>query len=143
MKHKILKYYAYGVGIIALITISAVFYWTFYPYKIITFTGEKNKIITPIVYQGGEGSYKTTYCKYSNPKVTKERFFVDDMIYQTETASTKLPMGCHTSFVSFKVPLTLPAGTYHIKTIAHYQVNFLRKITIIRETDNFNVKGEK
>lgn len=137
--HKLKKWFVFGSLAFLTILLVVIAYWTFYPYKVITFASNSNDIATPVIKQGGTGSYKVKYCKYIDPPTTTERYFMDTIIYQVDTGVGKLPLGCHTYFASFLVPKNLPTGEYHLKTIAHYKVNPIKTIDITRETTKFLV----
>ena len=132
--------FSLGTLFMVFCAIVLVFFWSFWPYTVITFPNANYETTAASYAQGQTGYYTVKYCKYSDPPVVKTKEFVDDIIYALDVAPpTVLPTGCHTTEIPFSIPVSLPPGRYHIQVDAKYRVNPVRVIESIRETNQFQV----
>lgn len=114
-------------------------YWSIRPYRVLEFQGETFPVTTKSVRQGGYVAYTSNFCKYTDLPATVSRSFVNGIIFNTPSTTTNRQEGCHQMSIRVIVPPELIPGLYHIEIIYEYQVNPIRKVTIKRSTDNFNV----
>lgn len=124
-----------SLGLIILIS-----YWLLYPYNPIVFNNLPYKVDSKMVRAGGLLSYNVDYCKYNNliPQFTKS--FVNGIIYivPPEGAVVK-PSGCHVVKIVITIPETLPPDTYILKISYRYQVNPIRTVDVMAQSEPFKV----
>lgn len=139
MKHiKLLTTMSYFTLILSFLFISLVAYWLLYPYNPITFKSPY-KINTNVVSQGDTLRYTFEYCKHSSQLPEVKREFVDGIIFVSTDSRANVRVGCGTAISQVYVPDTLPPGEYTLRITVKYQVNPLRVISYIRETNQFKV----
>lgn len=116
-------------------------YWFTFPYKVADFNNpmivmNENKTVT----RGEQLSYVINYCKYTDvmPELTK--FFIDGIIYEMPRTPGIALKGCGNATTYVHVPMAIPPGTYTLKTVARYQVNPIRTISIVNYSEPFTVK---
>jgi hypothetical protein len=115
-------------------------YWLLYPYKTIEFK-TPFPVANKVLEGGAYISYKVDYCKHTKVVPTLSKYFVDSLVFEVpEGIALNNPLGCHTNQVSMYIPRSLPPGEYFIKTVYHYQINPVRAINVIGETEPFTVK---
>lgn len=140
MKHKISHQLALiGFGMIVIIWLVFMF-WSIYPYKTVVINEQPYLINNTEIKQGNMLNYVIDACNYTNvvPTVTKQ--FVDGIIYSIPEGVVMLPIGCHKTVVSVKIPKNLPTGEYYLKIFVNYKMNPLRNISSEYETEKFIVK---
>lgn len=138
---KILNIISAFTLILAFTMVVVIGFWLVYPYKTIEFKNVPFPILNEgkVVKQGDRARYLVEACKYSKdaPVVTKN--FIDGVIYSTTPVPGAIPLGCNKTIMDIYVPRAIPAGTYSVQIIARFKVNPLRTITIISNTENFNI----
>ena len=111
----------------------------FYPYHINIFTSPY-PIENKVVRSGEYLKYKVSYCKFFKNIPTVSKYFVDGIIYSIpQELSLDNPIGCHTNNIQLYVPRGLPPGNYLVKTVYAYQVNPIRNIKVVTETERFDI----
>jgi hypothetical protein len=136
------------VNLISFLTLFVVFlmvlvigYWELYPYNPIEFKNVPFQILNEnkIVKQGDRARYLVSSCKNTKevPIVTKK--FIDGVIYETTSQPGVIPLGCQNTIMDVYVPKAIPTGTYKVQIIAQFKVNPIRTITVISNTESFNV----
>lgn len=115
-------------------------YWIIKPYNPIEFKNEPHKILTKKVQSGDFVSYKVNYCKNEDLAPIITRTFVDGIVY-TIPPAVALPkeMGCREILVHLYVPRALPTGVYYVSANYRYQVNPIRYMDIITNTEKFTI----
>jgi hypothetical protein len=141
-KHILLTFYLWGGLGLAFLALGVWMYWSLYPYQmsdIIIFKDDSHRMTETVLHQGDETTYLVDYCKFENPPATVEKFFIDGITFRSADAVSKLQLGCHKELVPLSIPTTLPPGQYKYQIIAAYQVNPIRKLILVRETNQFTV----
>lgn len=118
-------------------------YWLFYPYNPVTFTFPKSRILNPNhqVHRGEPILLEVdaTYERGGVP-VQIDRRIVDDFVFYTTQTSIITTEG-HTKYTqsAIAIPPYLPYGTYHELLFLTFKVNPIRSITVVRESEDFQV----
>jgi hypothetical protein len=136
---KLLTYFAWVILASWLLLIGVGIYWLIYPYEPIVFKEDKFPVSTKEVKQGGNLVYVSNSCKYFNGSTEISRSFINGLVFSLPTSISTRPMGCVSDNIRVFVPNDLPAGRYYLRTRFTYQVNPLRVISIIHETETFEV----
>jgi hypothetical protein len=110
-----------------------------YPYKVLSFNYDKAEVITPIVKAGDEVRFKVDYVKYGNLYGTVARQLVNEYVYYYSPVITSTPPGHIVRTMAVTIPSNAEPGIYFIRSTYVYRVNFLREITYVKETENFEV----
>jgi hypothetical protein len=113
-------------------------FWLVYPYKVIDF---KSVVVKSSYKQGDVFSMKIEYCKYMPLPTKMTRQFLNGVIYTlNDNVTANSPVGCKTNESrDIKIPSELPAGKYTYRQTMEYQVNPIRRIIVVFETDKFEV----
>lgn len=119
-----------------------VMYLILYPFKTVEFKDNRFPVLTKQVKQGKEMIFVSSYCKYVDLPATVSRAFINDFAYATETTITYAKKGCNTMKVVVYVPKELPLGKYYLHNKFVYQVNPLRTITLVHDSEEFEVVKE-
>lgn len=138
-KHKITHIMVLlGFGMIAIIWAIFMIWWI-YPYKTAVINHQPYLINNAEIVQGGNLNYMIDACNYTEivPIVTKQ--FVDGIVYSVPEGAIRLPMGCHKTLVSVKIPKNLPIGDYSLKVYVSYKMNPIRTINSEYQTEKFSV----
>lgn len=137
--HKTFYYLAWVTILSALVLMSTIGFWLFFPYKTTVFKDSILKVENTKVKAGGDLVYYVDYCKYTDiiPEITKT--FVDGIIYVVPPAVSTTKTGCGRNKIQVTIPQNLPSGVYHLDLTYRYKVNPLRTIDISIETENFTV----
>jgi len=137
---KLLNYISYFTLLLTFGVLVVVGYWLIHPYQPIVFNKLPFKVDKKVIKAGEELTYNIDYCKHNSiiPNIT--RYFVDEIVYLLPpvTALAK-NSGCHTNKILVSIPPTLPPSTYYLKLNYRYQVNPIRTIDVIAETEKFEV----
>jgi hypothetical protein len=140
-KHIILAVFAYLTLTLAFVSLAVVVFWLFWPYKVIEYPKKPFAIVeaSKTAPQGGVLSYEYDYTKFMDVSVAVDKQFVDGVIFQCDSETTRKPVGTGHVHAEIPIPETLPPGTYKLRIIARYQVNPLRVVTETNETATFTV----
>ena len=136
---KTLNYISYIVLLIAFGVLILIGYWLLYPYKIVEFKDTVFPVMNKVVKRGQLVTYTSNYCKYMDKPAIVTRTFKNELIFLSPSTITNRPLGCNTIVVSVLVPSELPVGKYFMEQVYQFEVNPLRKITIIENTEEFEV----
>jgi hypothetical protein len=123
-----------GTALILLVT-----FWMNYPYTPIVFQDKEFPIGNTIVKRGEMLFYTANYCKKNNLPAKVTRSYMNSIIYVTPTTITNRPSGCNSLIIGTIVPSELPPGKYFLEMSYQYQVNPIRKVTVIQNTEEFEV----
>lgn len=124
-----------AIGIISLIVI-----WLYFPSNPVDFAPGKQKVLTKTVKQGNHVVYIASFCKHSSVIPTIQKSFIDGFIYATPPViGIEMTEGCHSLTVRLYVPQSLPVGRYKIHSVYRYQVNPIRTVDKVTETEDFYV----
>jgi hypothetical protein len=137
--NKLFNFIAWLSIISALGIVGLVIFWMLYPYKPIMFKDNTFPVFVKTVKQGSFAYYTTNYCKYMKIPALVTREFANDLIFVTPTTVSNREMGCHTINIAVLIPAELPPGVYVMRQRYEYEVNPIRKITIIKDTESFKV----
>lgn len=140
-RHILLSIFAYGTLALATICLIIVAFWLFYPYKTIEQSPKPFPIVgNTRVMQGGFVAYKFNYTKHSELQATVHRQFVDGLVFASSSDASIGPgQSSGTVQAEIPIPYTLPPGRYKLRITATYQVNPLRTIEVVNETQHFIV----
>ena len=126
-------------NVVAMALILLVIFWLVYPYKTVEFKDKVFPVINKIVKRGKLVNYTANYCKYGDFTAIVTRTFRNGLIYVMPSTITNRPQGCHTMTVSVLIPLEIPIGTFIMEQVYKIQVNPIRSVTIIQNTEPFEV----
>lgn len=140
--HK-LHYLSIAVIILGFIFIGIFSYMSFYPMKVWEVqTNENGKIdIIGDTFKAGDTiAYILNYCKYKQISGSASFQFVDGIIFSTPPVYGNAPVGCRqVESHTLVVPMTLPAGYYHLQITYTHKVNVFRTISVTYETEHFTI----
>lgn len=114
-------------------------YSLFYPFKPVTFNRERFVVLTKEVKQGGNLIYNADVCKNMEIDTVIARSFVNEIVYSASSTISTLPKGCVNINVAVPVPAELPAGNYFLRSRFIYDINALRTVTVIHDSEEFEV----
>ncbi len=130
--------------VIIIYFLTYVMYLLFYPFKTIDVLNDPMPVLTPVVKSGESVTYMVDYCRFVGGP---------GRIYRTITGPSNVPIppvdsvtkvGCRKTKVSVIVPKGIPVGKYTIHIVHEFQVNPLRKVTGVQDTQEFTViEGDK
>jgi hypothetical protein len=129
--------FSWSVLFSAFITICTVTYWASYPYKPIVIN--KIEVLTPQVGKGKPLIYRLDYCKNTDLESQVQKSYENDIIFPASIQIATNPRGCKVNKVSQIIPYELSSGRYKLKISFIYQVNPIRKVTVITYTDYFEI----
>jgi hypothetical protein len=118
------------LGIIAMMIV---------PIKVTDFKDDKFPILTPIVKAGEQVQFHVVVTKYINAPATVSRHLVNDYIFSYTPMISNVEKGTSERTVSLDIPKYIEPGIYHIKTVYIYKINFMREVTYIKNTEDFEV----
>lgn len=127
------------------ISLSALLFWMlYYPYKTIDFAGpvqilNKEKMVE----RGHQVQYVVNYHKYVNARAHVVRQLVDGVGVASDDYYSNLPVGDGTISDDFKVPEYVAPGTYRLRFTIDYEINALRSIEKVVESEPFKVINKK
>lgn len=141
--NKISKVYltlSFITTLFAILITGIIIFWSLYPYKTVVF----NKVTFPVepktIKAGNTLTYTVDYCKYTDIVPTVTRYIVNGIISELSTnPALKKEIGCAVTKVQIVIPETTEADTYFLKMNYEYQVNPIRKINVIADTEKFVV----
>lgn len=136
---KTFYFFSYLVILSAIVVMSVVGFWLFYPYKTTEFRDKIIKVENDTVKAGEEISYSVSYCKYTDVTPEISKTFVDGIIYVAPGAVSTTKKGCGVNKIHVTVPKNLPPGVYHLELSYRYKVNPVRTIIINTQTEKFTV----
>jgi len=110
-------------------------FWCFYPYQPIVFTKPAFPLVSGVVRAGGTLQYISEYTKNTNTPAHVSRNFINDLVFVTSPTTSNRPVGDNTFLISIKVPQELPAGKYYLRNTYTYQVNPIREVTVVQDTE--------
>ena len=129
----------YLVLVSALGVFCYLWYLFFWPITVITANVQPYRVLTPVVYAGGNITYQVNACKVLGIPAAVVRTFEDDIGYPSISGTNNIPIGCHKTNVTIPVPTFIPPGKYHIKLDAIYTINSFRTETQAFNTAEFTV----
>jgi hypothetical protein len=125
--------------IIIGVAVTAAF-WLFWPYNVLTTYSDKLPVITHVVKAGGEVEWRTDVTQNtSGVQVEVVKQLEDGAIINFATTGYVTKRGRQTFIASQHIPSFVGADTYHIVVASSFKVNPIRVITIVRETEDFQV----
>ena len=144
--HKKIRIMLWLTCIATIFLIGLVLYWLYYPYNPIDTYTKPYRVVYPedkVVKQGGILVYEFDYEKKSPILPEIRRQFVDDLVFNVagNQNPTVTDIGKGTARVEIDIPRTLPPGTYYLHIIAEYEMNPLRTIYYVNDTESFEVIG--
>jgi hypothetical protein len=124
-----------AIGLIGLIT-----FWSTYPYKPIVFTNLPFPVDKTVYKPKDILQYKVEYCKNTNLIPIVTRYFVNGIVYlASSNPAVQKPKGCGSTTVQIVVPESLMKDTYYLKINYRYQVNPIRTVNVMGETEKFAI----
>jgi len=133
----------WGVLLTAFGMMLVFFYWTFYPYKTLEFKQDTFPVENKVIDPGGNLIYSVDYCKYTDLPATVSRSFADSLLFPMQSMTTNNRKGCGVNRVVIPIPESLELGDYFMIIRYQYQVNPIRQITLVKQTDGFTVTDNK
>jgi hypothetical protein len=110
-----------------------------YPYKLVTFNDDKFPILTPTVKAGEEVQFQVDFYRYTNLPTTVSRQLINNYVYYYPEVTASNPQGHLIKVGTVTIPANVEPGDYYIRTAYKYKVNFIREITIVKDTEYFEV----
>lgn len=135
--HRFLLMSALATTILAASLGATVLFWLLYPYKTVNIP--RSVMTQRYATQGSMVSYTLRYEKFTTQPALIRRRFVDGLIFNAGEFNSDVPPGKGLELREVRIPKTLPPGRYRIQEVATYQVNPIRTITVVSETDVFTV----
>lgn len=121
-------------------------YWYFKPYTPIKFNYPDERNVALIrnenkeVKSGGYLSILLDFCKYTEEIPQVSTWFVDGLLYQSaETPASQKDTGCQKLDLQLYVSKGLPLGELSVQRIYHYQVNPIRRVDVVIQTEKFTI----
>ena len=142
-KHMILFHLAAYASIITAFGLLVLFsYWLFWPYKPIVIQ-EPIKIMNPgkIVYAGKPLIYEMDMDKRMAAPCTITKQLINGVIITSSPIIGNMPVGKTKKNYSWRIPEYAETDQFIMKWTATYSVNPIRNITVVAETEPFNVVG--
>jgi hypothetical protein len=136
---KIINIISYIAILLGILTILTVTYWLTYPYEPLVFQDEKFPVINKIIKRGEMVVYTSNYCKYADLPALVTRTFKNELIFLTPTSITNRPIGCNSITIAVTIPKELPSGIFRLENTYEFQVNPIRKIIVLEDTEDFQV----
>jgi len=135
--------YAIVGSILALILTSVLIvlltFWSFYPYDPIKYSSDYQMNKTSYV-QGEQAFYTVDYCKFTDISPELKREFVDGIVLTAENITPLLEKGCRAQSIPILIPDTLPEGHYQLRITLFYEMNPIKTIKIVHNSNWFDVK---
>lgn len=122
--------------------IGYVVFYVVYPFKTVDILERPVKILDKEVNAGEDIHYLLKYCRYRENHAHITRQFIDGVVYTTPSIETTNPEGCGEMVVAVPVPSTLMSDTYHMRVLVNIEINKLRVIQKVFETEDFRVIGK-
>lgn len=99
-----------------------------------------NYVEKHIFYTGEQLTYLFEYCKNRNTPVEMYGYYIDTVKVAMPVVKLKSPVGCDAVISDhYKIPRILPSGKYYFEVELVYQVNPLRKVSVIYRTEEFQI----
>lgn len=134
--------YILALSSLILIAVSLVIvaFWSFYPYKTITFLDDPRIVETRTVKAGDDIEFWINAVRHTRvaPKVTRSLengIFIQFMPFQSSNFET----GPRNDKVVFKIPESTPPGVYRLNTLLEFEMNPIRTIRKNIYTEEFEV----
>ena len=137
--NKIFKYLSYLTILLALGLMFLFGYWFLYPYQPLTIFDPVFPVVNKQVRRGELLQFISNNCKNVEMTAQTTRAFIDDTIFYTPTITTNVRKGCGKVVINVPVPDAIPLGEYYIQNIFQYKVNPIRTISVIHDTERFEV----
>jgi hypothetical protein len=136
-KNRIISWIMVGTLVISFLVLLLFGYWRFYPYK--TFRVNSVTLMNYSVEQGGHLAVMLDYDRYTDITSKSYRHFVDGITFATPPFEGIGEQGHYNRFVEVDVPITLPPGSYTLKTFSDFKMNPIRHVSNSWETTTFTV----
>ena len=122
-----------------LVTVGVCAWWLFYPYEPITI--DYIKIVNPNkeVMAGHLLTYEIKYTKKMDISGTLSRKLRNSYNIELADVAATARVGSDSDFVTIPIPRFADKGSYILDWSASYQVNPLRRITVQKSSDQFQV----
>jgi hypothetical protein len=125
------------------IIIGVLAFWWFYPYEPMVQSPTPFRVIYPANNQVKQGEfivYTFNYDRKTDVIPLINRQFVDGIVFNSgQDEPAVLEQGKGVAQIQVYIPKTLPPGKYHLRIIGRYRMNPIRVITIVNETEIFDV----
>lgn len=136
---KIVNIFSYITLLLGFFFIGLIFYWYSYPYHEFYFETPYFPVLNKVVHRGDTVSYTSKYCKNFDHPIVVSRTFENDLIFVTPSIVNNRPQGCHVLQIEVPIPKELPIGKYKLVNVFRYEPNPIRTITVIQDTEEFEV----
>jgi len=126
-----------NIFVIAFITL--IIFWSVYPYKPIVFKDKVFHVIQEKVKAGGLFTYASRYYKKTEIASNVSCEYINGLSFSTPMTISNKPIGEQNLNITTIIPKELPPGKYVRKCVYRYQVNPIRIVTVIMQTEPFEV----
>jgi hypothetical protein len=130
-----------GIVIFMALAMLLVGLMLFWPYKTITILNAPAPLVKSEVTAGGNAQIYVEYCKFVDSPAIIERALIDTVVIFYEPIINKLPPGCGKMTLSVKIPEYATSGEYFFRNSLTYQLNPIRKKTVVYDTQKFHITG--
>ena len=134
----------YRLGMVAILIAIALLVYTFYlisfPKEVIHVNVQPNKVLTPVVEQGGTLKFTFDYCRLHPYTSTLSRTIRNDTFsFPLPSFETAGQTGCFVLDAHVPIPEGLPAGRYYLLSVNTTRINSFNTVVTQHETEWFEV----
>jgi hypothetical protein len=134
---------SYTAIVASILLLLAILFSLLYPFKTSDLTNLKVVTLKNSLRNGHLATVSFDYCKYTSspadfsvelvPMIPGEM----SLVYQLQSGKVNSPKGCHKTIKRLTIPCEVPDGDYKIRLTLVYEINPIRTIARVFETDNF------
>ena len=136
--HRVFNWLSYVILLCGFAGIIVCAYWLMWPYKT-TEWKTPMPVLTKTIKPGGMLKYIVDYNKHADKECTISKQFVNSFILTLSPYVSNAPVGRKRVTAMTKVPEVLPAGKCTLRITIIYNMNPLRKIIKVIESEEFDV----
>lgn len=117
-------------------------FWAFYPYNPVEFKSNVYPVMNEnhTVKHGEILKYEIDYCKYTDQLPVLSKKYIDGIVFETPLGRGIIIKGCHKQIIDNVVPDTLVPGEYYMQIVIDYEVNPIRHIIYVNNTEKFIIE---
>lgn len=139
-KDKILHFLSYATILFAMAFMLWVAYMILWPVKVFEVDPSPMEVVTKEIRPGDNFVYIARYCSFNESTVRFTPQLRDGTVVSFPTRTTSIKEGCFEAVSnSLEIPANTPPGVYNFRFVNEVEINPLRTITIISETEQFTV----
>ena len=126
--------------ILAFGFILTVIFWCIYPYNPLEIKQPLEILNEDKTVQVGEQLfYQVEFTKNTDKLPIINNHLVDEVVYALAPITPVNTSGEHNQVVSHITIPTIPAGNYYLRTSTCYEMNPIRTVCVVYESENFNI----